>query len=784
MGDVITRFRLETNQWDSALRDASQGLANLTKQLTLAGNDFNKFAQKDVEVARALGQVESGATNLKDKLRDLVSAYNNVAKAYNNLTKEQQQSDFGKAMASSLEQLQQRITATKNELYSITDSTKQTGDGLGDLNNIFGISITKLAGWGTAIATAKGALDVAKDAFMQSETNIDDWGRAVEGAKGAYDIFINTINNGNWSNFFQNLSTAINGAQDLYDALDRLSSIKSNNQAAIAIVQAQIQQLRVLKQQGKDVDDQIKEATQRLKALQSQSINAGKTAGTTSMREVIRNEANSIQGGAQVSDRSIQAAIDGILKKGNSEFEKYKRTVEAYEKQRGFYTKVATNRTNSLGNVTTTYSYQFDINKLTEEQQKQYKLAKAITEGETRIQEGISIYAQAVQEGAQSAREEFRGNRYALQGSHGGNSSGRNSTEKVVKELNPLQDSQKMIASLTEEALTADEDRLKIITQEIASLKQQEQYYKNIQDQVNGIKKTEAQVVTGVSITNSAGMSQYISQLQNDLKNADFGSALYNSIAEQLTDMTSLQNLVGEALKQRLGTTMFDTVDELGRDFWTRAMIGGVDNIDWQEIVDKINRARKDAGLDEITLNFTTGDVSGVKDKKAKGEKDEREQSLGQMVNNVSTIARGLQELGVEIPDGFMKVLSVLQITTTILTAMQTLMGVTATTSAIKSIPIIGWFLHNGGVVHAANGFSGTVPGNYFSGDQVPAMLDSGETVLSRAQSGIIAAALNVVDNAAQGGAGETRVDSDQLVLTIRNGARRRGMTMGEYLGL
>lgn len=432
MADVITRFKLETNQYDSALRDASQGLAKLTEQLTLAGNEFDKFSKKDVEVAKSLGQMESGATNLKDKLRDLVSAYNNVAKAYNNLTDEQKQTDFGKAMASSLEQLQQRITTTKNELYSMTDSTKQTGDGIGALNNIFGASITKLAGWGTAIAGIKGAMDVAKDAFFRSEQNIDDWGRAVEGAKGAYNIFLDTLNNGNWSNFFTNLTTAINGAQDLYNALDRLGSIKSNNQAAIALVQAQIQQLRVLKQQGQDVDEQLKQAVQQLKALQSQSIDAGKAAGTTSMQQVIRNGINSISGGANVSDRSIQAAINGILEKGQSEFDKYRKTVEMFENWSKAQSTVATNYTSSSGQTVTSYSRQFDINKLTAEQQRQYKIAKAITEGETRIQEGIAIYAQAVQEGAQSAREEFRGNRYVMQGNgKGADGSNLNSPEKA-----------------------------------------------------------------------------------------------------------------------------------------------------------------------------------------------------------------------------------------------------------------------------------------------------------------------------------------------------------------
>ena len=50
MADVITRFKLETTQFDSKLRDESRRLTDLTKHLQLAGNDFNKFAANSVEV--------------------------------------------------------------------------------------------------------------------------------------------------------------------------------------------------------------------------------------------------------------------------------------------------------------------------------------------------------------------------------------------------------------------------------------------------------------------------------------------------------------------------------------------------------------------------------------------------------------------------------------------------------------------------------------------------------------------------------------------------------------
>ena len=127
MADVITRFRLETTQYDSKLRDAAKGLKEVVRVAELGGKDFKNFSDKAIENARALGQTASGATNAKDRLKDLVGSFNEAAKAYNNLSQTQQQSDFGKALSQSLEQLQQRIKQTKDELYSLGDASKGGG---------------------------------------------------------------------------------------------------------------------------------------------------------------------------------------------------------------------------------------------------------------------------------------------------------------------------------------------------------------------------------------------------------------------------------------------------------------------------------------------------------------------------------------------------------------------------------------------------------------------------------------------------------------------------------
>lgn len=132
MADVITRFKLETTQFDSKLRDAAKGLKEYTHQAELGGKGFTEFSQKSIEAARALGTIASGANNAKDKVKDLVGAYNDAANAYNKLSQEQQQSDFGKALAKSIGQLSERVKEAKHELYDLGDAmekVKSSGGG-------------------------------------------------------------------------------------------------------------------------------------------------------------------------------------------------------------------------------------------------------------------------------------------------------------------------------------------------------------------------------------------------------------------------------------------------------------------------------------------------------------------------------------------------------------------------------------------------------------------------------------------------------------------------------
>ena len=322
-----------------------------------------------------------------------------------------------------------RIKADTNDYERNIKNAQKTWD---SFTKGLGVNVGKFTAVGAAIGAVTTAVKVAKDAFMQSEVNMDKWGQTVDGAKAAYSTFLNTLNSGNWSNFFDNLATAVRGARDLYDSLDRLGSIKANNQAAIAIVQQQIAQLRLAKQQGKNVDEQLKAATERLASLQRQAVDAGMGAGHNTIVNTLRNRVNALnRTGVDISDGTLKGYAGALENYGQQVFDNMAKVMTDLQKKATVDT--VNTQTNQYGGTTYIRSTGLDLSRLTQEEQKQYYIAKAITEGEAEIQQGLALYAQAINEGTAAAREEFKGNRYALQGSTGGSGKGSKETYTPVE---------------------------------------------------------------------------------------------------------------------------------------------------------------------------------------------------------------------------------------------------------------------------------------------------------------------------------------------------------------
>ena len=236
----------------------------------------------------------------------------------------------------------------------------------------------------------------------------------------------------------------------------------------------------------------------------------------------------------------------------------------------------------------------------------------------------------------------------------------------------------------------------------------------------------------------------------------------------------------------------------------TQVLLFGIDNIPWWQKKNALPEMEKGirGGMGMIDVNpaIQMQSASWVQ----RGQKnpeltriadtmDESAKLFSDINGGISSIVTGVEALGIEVPEGLKKILNMVQGVTTILSGISSLMLVfnahqtTDTLSKIASVleaaakPQAGAAaagaaaMHRGGVVRAATGT--VVPGNY-GFDAVPALLTSGETVLTRAQAGNIASQLQ--QGSRNAGTPQARVSGEQIYLVLTNYLKRRGQ--GETL--
>ena len=137
---------------------------------------------------------------------------------------------------------------------------------------------------------------------------------------------------------------------------------------------------------------------------------------------------------------------------------------------------------------------------------------------------------------------------------------------------------------------------------------------------------------------------------------------------------------------------------------------------------------------------------------------------MDSMVTAMNQLYGGMEDMGIKLPKSMQQLLGGINGLITVIQAIQ------AAKEAFDFLKVL--FFSGGGVARAATGLA--VPGNMLSGDRVPALLNSGEVVLNRAEVGNLVSQFN-----GMGGSptvnGRSIVTGEEIVMIVNNYGKRAG---------
>lgn len=258
MADSVVRLRIDSQEYDAKLKNATSALTRYFDTVRQGGGTLTQLDEGVMDAVKSFGNMETKANSTKSRLSELTHAFTEMSMQYKQLTDEERATPLGAEMSRSLDTLRDRIVSTKSDLDSINQSLNNTtgsgsdaGGMLDSLASKFTINIDALKLFDIGLKAAKGALDVAKDAFMSSESNVDDWGRTVASCESVYKSFLNSINTGDISGFLSNIDQIVTAARAAYNELDRLGTMKTIQGPQISAQETENQRLRGMIMTGK-----------------------------------------------------------------------------------------------------------------------------------------------------------------------------------------------------------------------------------------------------------------------------------------------------------------------------------------------------------------------------------------------------------------------------------------------------------------------------------------------------------------------------------------------------
>ena len=732
MSDSVVKLRIDSKEYDANIKRAGQALTDYFNKVKEGGGTLMHLDEGVMEAVKAMGSLGTQANNIKGGLRELTQATTDMTAAYRALTDEEKASPLGQAMQKSIAQMTERAGDMRDAMADVQASINNAASDTRLFDQLAG-GATLLT---SSLQTAQGAARLFGVEMGDSVKVLADLQAAMAVTSGLQQL----------QNLLQKQSALMQGVNALQKEFNLLAA--ANPYALLATAVAAVAGAYMLYQKN------ASEAEKAQKALNAELDH------TQNQLAQIDKDTDFSVGIAEAAGKSWKAIHELRLEAARTKLQLADMN----------YDKLA-----DSGNASAE-----QMKQAADMQQKAWdNVMKVLNEG--------TIHDIQMRNG---------------KGKRGGKGSKGTTVEQTEEQMNNSQ-----IEKLTNEYIKATDERRQAIEKEIATLKKRNEEIQKLKDMAQGKAFTAGELgevtVTGrksvandkafrEAPTNFESINAWVGGVKDQLKNADLGSDLYNSLTEKLKDATTMSTLLQEMVERGINGAELTSAAEKMK---TALLSGDIPDEKIKDFIDKINEKIKEQGGIELEYDEQSGKVTDKKEGKEEDEFKKFNEGVGKLTGGLSSVTSGLKAVGVEMPKEIDQVIGVINGVSQIISGVGTIISIFGTTAITANTTAVGLntaaiggliaaiefntasnfipFFANGGIIpHAANGYF--VGGNSFSGDNTPIMANAGELVLSKSQQGNLASMLT--DEERGGGNAQPYLDGEKIYLGLQAYMRRSGL--------
>ena len=706
MADSILRLRVQSDEYDNKIKRAAEGIQQYAQKCREAGGTLSFLDDGVLEFVQSLGQMDTVAKGSRQQMRELSNALTTLTTTYRGLTEEEKSSPFGIELARGIDALTERAGEARDAMSDVEQSIRNASSDTRTFDQL---------AQGMSVATA-----------------------GFQGLTGAGKLL--GIEMGNDVEVIAKLQAAMavtNSLTTIQTALQKQSALMQGLNAAKTALATVSQQAYAV------ATGEATVAQTAFNVVASANPYALLLTAGGALIGVITAFA-SATGDSTDALAQQKSMIDDLTKSVNIAAESYK-NLAAQIKSLGIggqkeYKILIQAKADQFQNVRNAWlNVGFEKKREEERNGKDTEKWKALDEEQKRLHDEMLKVQKEYNELRRANKDRVkRLNQYA---------------RLDFSDITTESEAQSALSFLQEQKKYKDPT-----SRDYANIKRAIEYVENIllpqfQDKTEVKAKSQATHIQKETAILSKSIGDYEKQIA-DLRKTE-------------KDVTTTEEW--EALQHKIGELTIKVKELKGELKDVPASISEATN----KATDAQNKKIQDRLNDPDTIS--KGVAAIVKDIENRNKKDDKEEKkyfsdgLSKLAGGLGGIDSGFKSLGIDLGDGFEKVVGGLQGVSSIL------MGIQAIVSAIEIISSADAIIPfaNGGIVpHAANGYF--IPGNSFSGDTTPIMANAGELVLNESQQGVLASRLSDV-----GGMRNIqvtgRLEGENIALSVDRWGQRTG---------